>query len=101
MHGQKGVLKMKSAAITFRMDEELKQQTERILDDIGLTMSSAFTVFAKAIVRTRSIPFKLCSDPFYNAENRAEIDRRIDRVEAGTANLKTVSMDELDAMTHG
>ena len=74
---------MKTKAITFRMDAELKEKTEKTLDEIGLTMSSAFTVFAKAIVRTGSIPFELTVDPFFRVENQEEINRRIELYEHG------------------
>ena len=74
---------MKTTAITFRMDEELKNQTEATLDEIGLNMSAAFTVFAKAIVRTGTIPFELTTDPFYRIDNQRELSRRIELYESG------------------
>jgi len=74
---------MKTTAITFRMDEDLKKQTEETLAEIGLNMSAAFTVFAKAIVRTGTIPFELTVDPFYRTDNQKELSRRIELYESG------------------
>ncbi len=49
----------KDTTVTMRVDSELKQQAELLCEDMGLTLSSAYTLFLKAIVRTRSIPFKI------------------------------------------
>ena len=93
---------MKTTAITFRMDEELKKQTEDTLDEIGLTMSAAFTVFAKAIVRTGTIPFELTVDPFYRTDNQRELSRRIEFYEAGKTKGQqtTVTIEELEALAN-
>ena len=92
---------MKTTAITFRMDEDLKKQTEATLDEIGLNMSAAFTVFAKAIVRTGTIPFELTIDPFYRADNQKELTRRIELYESGKARGQQVAItiEELEALT--
>ena len=94
---------MKTAAVAFRMDEELKKQMEITLEEIGLPMSSAFTVFAKAVVRTGAIPFDLTADPFYRAENQNELARRIELYESGKTEKKQVvkTMDELEREVYG
>ncbi|MBQ8417660.1 MAG: type II toxin-antitoxin system RelB/DinJ family antitoxin [Phascolarctobacterium sp.] len=43
--------------VNFRMDKNLKMQFEKLCDDLGLSMSAAFTVFAKTMVRQQRIPF--------------------------------------------
>jgi len=93
---------MKTTAITFRMDEDLKKQTEETLDEIGLNMSAAFTVFAKAIVRTGTIPFELTVDPFYRADNQKELSRRIELYESGKTSGQQVSatIEELEVLTN-
>ena len=94
---------MKTTAITFRMDAELKEKTEKTLDEIGLSMSSAFTAFAKAIVRTGTIPFELTVDPFYRIENQEEISRRIALYESGKTKGQQVikTIEELERLTNG
>ena len=49
----------KDTTTTMKVDNELKRQAELVCADIGLTPSAAYTLFLKAVVRTRSIPFKL------------------------------------------
>ena len=92
---------MKTTNVSFRMDEELKKQTEKTLDEIGLSMSSAFTVFAKAVVRTGKIPFELTTDPFYRIEHQDEINKRITDYESGVTKMVELSMDELDMIANG
>jgi len=41
------------------MDEDLREQTDKILNELGLNLSSAVNIFARQIVRTRGIPFPL------------------------------------------
>ena len=43
--------------VNFRLDKNLKMQFEKLCDDLGLSMSAAFTVFAKTMVRQQRIPF--------------------------------------------
>lgn len=45
--------------INIRVDEQLKKDSERIFDDLGLGMTSALTIFLKAVVRNNGIPFML------------------------------------------
>ena len=48
---------MAQAMINFRMDEELKRSMEQICQDMGMSMTTAFTIFAKKVTRERRIPF--------------------------------------------
>ena len=50
---------MATTNITIRMDEELKKQAEELFSDLGLNMTTAFTVFVKQSVREQQIPFML------------------------------------------
>lgn len=47
---------MSQTMITFRMDQELKKSMEQTCADMGLTMTAAFTIFAKKVVRERASP---------------------------------------------
>ena len=50
---------MATTNITIPMDTELKKQAEELFADLGLSMTTAFTVFAKQAVREQRIPFPL------------------------------------------
>ena len=47
------------ATINIRIDEDLKRESEKVLSELGLGMTSALTIFLKTVVRTNSIPFPL------------------------------------------
>ena len=50
---------MATTNLTIRIDEELKAQFEELVDGLGLTLTTAFTAYAKQAVREQQIPFKL------------------------------------------
>ena len=53
---------MAQTNINIRMDENLKREFDDICNDMGLTMTTAFNVFAKTVVRRRKIPFEISMD---------------------------------------
>lgn len=86
------------ATVSFRMDDTLKKKTETILDELGLNMTTAMTMFAKTIVRERRLPLDLSVDPFYSAVNQERLKRSIERYEAGKSEPVKKSMEELERM---
>lgn len=50
---------MAQAAFSIRMDEVLKRDFSQFCENIGMTMSTAFVVFAKTALRNRRIPFAI------------------------------------------
>ena len=53
---------MASTSINIRMDSELKKQFEDFCEDVGLTMTAAFNLFAKKTVREYRIPFEISGE---------------------------------------
>jgi len=53
---------MAQTNVNIRIDEDLKQEFDDLCKDLGLTMTTAFTVFAKAVVRQQKIPFEIMKD---------------------------------------
>ena len=47
------------AIINIRVDDKLKNDAERIFSELGLSMTSAITVFLKASIRHEGIPFRV------------------------------------------
>lgn len=43
----------------MRIDEELKKQAEELFNDLGMNLTTAFTIFAKQAVREQRIPFSI------------------------------------------
>ena len=88
---------MAQAMVSFRMDAELKKTTEEICKGMGLTLTSAFTLFAAKVAQARAIPFKVALpplDPFYSEENLSHIERSLDQLERGE--VISMTLDELE-----
>ena len=64
---------MAQTNINIRMDADLKKQFEDFCNDMGMTMTTAFTIFAKKAVREYRIPFEISSD-IPNKETRQAIE---------------------------
>ena len=50
---------MPQSKLNIRMDSDVKQAFESVCAEIGISITAAFTVFAKAVIDQREIPFKL------------------------------------------
>ena len=50
---------MSTANINIRIDSNLKQDAEALFNDLGLTMTSAITMFLKTAVMRDAIPFEV------------------------------------------
>ena len=50
---------MAQTMISIRIDENLKREMDDICQELGLNMTTAFTIFAKQMVRERKIPFEV------------------------------------------
>ncbi len=73
---------MATTSVTIRMDESLKKQAEKLFEEMGLNMTTAFTIFTKAVVREQKIPFEITVDPFYSDSNQAHLKKSIARLNA-------------------
>ena len=78
---------MAQTMVNFRMDSELKKSMEKICSDMGMSMTTAFTIFAKKVTKERRIPFEITADPFYSEANMRYLDRVIEDIESGKAKL--------------
>ena len=54
---------MAQAMVNFRMDERLKREMEQACKEMGLSMTTAFTIFANKVIKERRIPFEVAADP--------------------------------------
>ena len=87
---------MAQTLINFRIDEITKQQMEQICSELGITMSTAFNIFAKKMCREKRIPFEVSIDSFYSESNIQTLKNSIKELEKGKVVKK--SLDELEAM---
>ena len=80
------------ATINIRVEDNLKKQSEKIFDELGLGMTSALTIFLKAVVRNNGIPFAL---EIPNKETLAAF-KEVDDISSGKKKAKKYkSVNEL------
>ena len=72
--------------INFRLDKNLKEELDILCDEIGITVTTAFTIFAK----------KFVSDPFYSANFLERLKKSIEQLEnkGGTIHEITEVLDD-------
>ena len=87
---------MAQTMVNFRMDAEEKNSFEDVCGQLGLTITTAFKMFAKKVVRERRIPFDLSLDPFYSESNMEHLKKIIDDVDSGRAKLTEHVLIEVD-----
>ena len=49
----------KTAVVTARVEPEVKEEAEKVLSQVGLTMSQAVNLYLRQIVYQHGIPFEL------------------------------------------
>jgi len=86
----------KTTLVNIRMDVELKKDMEKVCEELGMSMTTAFTIFAKKMSREHRIPFEVSYDPFYSESNMAALRESISQIKEGKVVYKT--MEELEAM---
>ena len=74
---------MAQTMVNFRMDENLKRDMEQVCKEMGLSMTTAFTIFATKVSREKRLPFEVAVDPFYSEENMERLRRGIAALNAG------------------
>jgi DNA-damage-inducible protein J len=74
------------------MDAELASNFEKACQELGLTASEAFTIFATKVARERRIPFEVAVDPFYSDQNIARLEKSIAQMEATGAAVGEVDV---------
>lgn len=79
--------------VNFKLDEEVKKSMEQACSELGLSMSAAFTVFARKVGREKRIPFEIAVDPFYSDENMARLRKAVKDLNEGKGTVHEVDYD--------
>lgn len=82
--------------VNFRLDADVKKAMEAVCDELGLSMSAAFTIFAKKVSRERRIPFEVSADPFYSESNMRYLKNIVDDIKSGKAHFAEHDLIEAD-----
>jgi len=81
--------------VNFRMNQDLKRDMELVCKDLGMSLTTAFTIFATKVSREKRIPFELALDPFYSDINIARLRMAIEDGRIGK-NMNVHELIEVD-----
>lgn len=82
--------------VNFKLDEDVKKSMEQVCSDLGLSMSAAFTIFAKKVSREKRIPFEVSVDPFYSESNIRHLEKVMKDIRNGKAHFAEHDLIEAD-----
>ena len=82
--------------VNFRMDADLKKSMEQACSELGMSMTTAFTIFAKKVSREKRIPFDVSVDPFYSESNMRYLENIMRDVRTGKAHFAEHDLIEVD-----
>ena len=86
---------MAQTIVNFRMDEDLKRGMEEVCREMGLSMTTAFTIFAIKVSKEKRIPFEVAVDPFYSEANMERLRNAIIDAKSGK-NMTEHELIEVD-----
>ena len=82
--------------VNFRMDSDLKKNMESLCGELGMSMTTAFTIFAKKMTREKRIPFEVSADPFYSESNLRYLEDIMEDIKSGKASFQRHELLEDD-----
>ena len=76
---------MPQTTFSVRMDTEVKRQFDNFCANVGMNATTAFNMFARAVLREKRLPFDVTTelDPFYSESNLAHLRRGIAALNSG------------------
>lgn len=87
---------MAQTSMTFRVDDSLKKDFDKLCDEFGLTNTAALTIFMKAVVRERRIPFELRAGKLDEITERGRRAFWELREEAKTNDLTDMTLEDIN-----
>ncbi len=82
--------------VNFRMDADLKKNMEQACSELGMSMTTAFTIFAKKVSREKRIPFDVSVDPFYSESNMRYLKKIAQDIAQGRAHFAERELSEVE-----
>ena len=91
----------RTANVFARVEPEIKEQAEIVLDQLGIPMSNAVSMFLRQVVLQRGIPFEMKlpkEEPLaFRALTKEQFDSEIEKGMKDVRDGKVYSADEVEA----
>ena len=68
---------MPNVNVTIRMDKDLKKKTDELLNELGMSFTTAVTIFAKQILREQRIPFEISKQAVASNNEVKKISKKL------------------------
>ena len=82
------------STIQIRIDEKTKNSAKKIIEKMGMDISSAIKIYLRQIIITKSVPFIITENGFTTSEEKA-INKAAWEAKRGINIVKTNSWEEL------
>ena len=82
--------------MTFRVDDSLKKDFDKLYDKLGLSNTAALTIFMKTMVRERRIPFEIRTEPLDEVAAKGRLAFWALRAEARRNGLTDMTLEEIN-----
>ena len=86
--------------LSIRMDRRLKEEADSLYNELGMSLTTAITIFVKQSVRQKKIPFEITLDSdIKKFDTRMSAITAVERIRTNAAQSKTaeLTLDEIDA----
>ena len=75
------------STISVRLDSNDKHLFEEFCNGVGMSISTAVSMFVKNVITNQKLPFAVERDPFYSKENMERLKGIINDIDSGKAKL--------------
>lgn len=89
---------MAQVMVNFRMDETLKKSMEQACREMGMSMTTAFTIFATKVSKEKRIPFEVTAQPYSRSSRGEEEPPRADIREDARRDVPIWRKERLEAL---
>lgn len=89
------------STITLRFDDDTKSKIDKLCDNLGLSITNFFTIYAKKAIQEQGIPFsvKITDDNILAKQCKNDLIRaHKEAINNGTADM---SLDEINKIIYG
>ncbi|MCD8204099.1 MAG: type II toxin-antitoxin system RelB/DinJ family antitoxin [Coprobacillus sp.] len=79
--------------VSIRIEDSDKKELDKIISEMGISLSTFYTIYTKKVIRDRVIPFTLEAppNPFYSMSNMKQIDKSYNEYLEGKEVSKSLS----------
>ena len=89
---------MAQVMVNFRIDEDVKKEMEQACREMGLSMTTAFTIFARKVGKEKRIPFEITAEPRRPATYRRQRPTETGQSQGDETLVLTRTRDRLEQL---